>query len=97
MVRTVVDRLAGDGERTVSTEMRAAQSAGTHQIEVRNDAGEISRVSLDVRFKPLHVLPPIGKQKRDPPLDLTGNHCTELAPTQDRTPPRRQALTQHRT
>ena len=78
LVRTVVDRLAGDGERTVSTEMRAAQSAGTHQIEVRNDAGEISRVSLDVRFKRLQVLPPIGKQKRYAPLDLTVNPATEI-------------------
>ena len=86
LVRTVVDRLAGDGERTVSTEMRAAQSAGTHQIEVRNDAGEISRVSLDVRFKRLHVLPPIGKQKRYPPLDLTVIHATEIDPPSDRKP-----------
>src|SRR5690606_10457809 len=35
VVRTVVDRLAGNGGHTVKSEMAAAESAGTHVIELR--------------------------------------------------------------
>ena len=86
VVRTVVDRLAGDGDHTVSVEMREVQSAGTHQIEVRGDDDEITRASLEVRFKRIRVLPPIGKQKRYPPLDLTVIHATEIDPPSGRKP-----------
>jgi hypothetical protein len=86
LVRTVVDRLAGDGGHTVAGEMKEAPSAGVHKIEVRNDADEISCVSLDVRFKRIHVLPPIGKQKRYPSLDLTVIHATEIDPPSGRKP-----------
>jgi len=86
LVRTVVDRLAGDGEHTVASEMKDAPSAGTHKIEVRNEADEISSVSLEIKFKRIHVLPPIGKQKRYPALDLTVIHATEINPPLGRKP-----------
>jgi hypothetical protein len=54
--------------------------AGTHKIEVRNEADEISSVSLEVRFKRIHIVPPIGKQKRYPSLDLTVIYATEIDP-----------------
>lgn len=77
VVRTVVDRLAGAGDHTVSAEMRNVRSAGTHTIEIRNDSDEIERVALSIRYKHIHVCPPIGKQKRYPSLDLTIIHATE--------------------
>ncbi len=77
VVRTVVDRLAGDGDHAVSAEMRNVRSAGTHTIEIRNDSDEIERVTLDIRYKHIHICPPIGKQKRYPSLDLTIIHATE--------------------
>jgi hypothetical protein len=86
LVRTVVDRLAGDGDHTVSREMNEVPCAGIHQVEVRNSADEISNVSLEVRFKRIHVLPPIGKQKRYPALDLTVIHATEINPPAGRKP-----------
>jgi hypothetical protein len=78
VVWTVVNRLAGEGDDTVSTEMQGTPSAGVLQIEVRGDQDEITRACLGVRFKRLLVLPPIGKQKRYPPLELTVFHATEL-------------------
>jgi hypothetical protein len=78
VVRTVVNRLAGDGDHTVSAEMLAAPSAGVLQIEVRGDQDEISHASLEVRFKRVLVLPPIGKQKRYPALELSVIHATEI-------------------
>ena len=38
VVRKVVDRLAGNGDHTVASEIRGIQSAGTHVIELRRDA-----------------------------------------------------------
>jgi hypothetical protein len=77
VVRTCVDRLAGDGEHTISAEMNTAETAGQHAVQVRDDAGEVVDVLLDVRFKRIRVLPPIGKQKRYPALDLTVIHAFE--------------------
>jgi hypothetical protein len=86
VVRTVVDRLAGNGDHTVSAEMLAAPSAGTLQIEVRSDEDEMTHASLEVRFKRIRVLPPIGKQKRYPPLELTVIHATEINSPSGRKP-----------
>lgn len=77
MVRTCVDRLAGDGSHTISAEMSDVDAVGQHIIEVRDDAGEMVKVALDVHFKRIRVLPPIGKQKRYPSLDLTVIHAVE--------------------
>jgi hypothetical protein len=77
VVRTCVDRLAGNGEHTISAEMTTAKTAGQHAVEVRDEAGEVVDILLDVRFKRIRVLPPIGKQKRYPALDLTVIHAVE--------------------
>jgi Transposase DNA-binding len=86
VVRTVVDRLAGNGDHTVAKEKRAVKSAGTHVIDVRNDSDEIERVTLDIRCKRIHVSPPIGKQKRYPSLDLTLIHASEIGAPVGRKP-----------
>ncbi|WP_043152376.1 MULTISPECIES: IS4 family transposase [unclassified Sphingobium] len=78
VVRTVVDRLAGNGDHTVKIEMQEAPSAGMHSIEVRVDNDTVERVTLDIRYKRIHVCPPIGKQKRYPALDLTVIHASEV-------------------
>ncbi len=77
VVRTCVDRLAGDGSHTIAGEMADVVSAGQHVIEVRDDAGETVKVALEIKFKQMRVLPPIGKQKRYPCLDLTVVHAVE--------------------
>jgi hypothetical protein len=86
VVRTVVDRLASDGNHTVATEMRRAKVAGRHVIEVRDENDTVARVALEIRFRRIHVLPPIGKQKRYPALDLTVIHATEVDPPAERKP-----------
>ena len=86
VVRTVVDRLAGSGAHTVATEMRSGRSAGRHVIEVRNSDDEVELVTLDIRYKKIHVCPPIGKQKRYPTLDLTVIHASEIGKPSGRKP-----------
>lgn len=81
-----MDRLAGDGDHMVSVEMRALHSTGTCHIEVRGEDGEITRVCLDFRCTQIRVLPPIGKQKRYPPRELSVIHATKIGPRSGRKP-----------
>jgi len=67
LVRTCVDRLAGDGSHTIARAMADVAVTGHHTVEIGD--GTTARVAL--RYKRIHVLPPIGKQKRYPALDLT--------------------------
>src|SRR6266851_2013199 len=77
LVRTCVDRLAGDGRHTIADEMQEVRVQGLHRIEVRNKKGERSEAALEIRYRRIKVLPPIGKQKRYPNLELTVIHATE--------------------
>jgi hypothetical protein len=84
LVRTCVDRLAGDGSRTIADEMKHVAVQGLHRIEVRNKRGEISQAVLTIRYARMVVLPPIGKQKHYPSLILTVIHAQERGQPQGR-------------
>jgi len=86
VVRACVDRLAGDGDHTIAAEMENAGVRGLHTIEIRNGKGKPENITLEIRFRRIHVLPPIGKQKRYPPLDLTVIHVTERGAPKGRKP-----------
>lgn len=77
LVRTCVDRLAGDGDHTISDEMAEVAVKGLHRIEIGDQDGNTERAVLEIRYKTIRVLPPIGKQKRYPALILTVIHATE--------------------
>jgi hypothetical protein len=79
LVRTCVDRLAGDGGHTVADEMDEVQVRGLHRVEVCDRHGNVSTAVLELRFKRIHLLPPIGKQGKYPALTLTVLHATERA------------------
>ncbi|WP_029314481.1 IS4 family transposase [Acidiphilium angustum] len=84
LIRTCVDRLAGDGGHTIATEMKEVKVAGLHRIEIRNGQGEPDEVILELKYRKLTVLPPIGKQKRYPPLILTVIHAEEKGSPKNR-------------
>jgi len=86
IVRTQTDRLAGDGSHTVSEEMDEVAIKGLHRVEMRDEKGDTISVALEIRTKQIHVLPPIGKQKRYPALDLTVIHATERGAPKGRKP-----------
>ena len=77
LVRTCVDRLAGDGSSTISAEMKGSEVRGLHPIEVRGKRGETEIAILEMRFRRILVRPPIGKEKRYPALVLTAIHACE--------------------
>jgi hypothetical protein len=77
LVRTCVDRLAGDGDHTIADEMSEIVVKGLHRVEVRDEKGDPDEAVLEIRYRKVQVLPPIGKQKQYPPLTLTVIHAQE--------------------
>ena len=86
LLRTCVDRLAGNGDHTVADEMREARVQGLHRVEVRDKKGAVSEAVLELRYRRIRVLAPIAKQKMYPPLMLTVLHATERDPPKNREP-----------
>ena len=84
LVRTCVDRLAGDGDHTVSADMAKAKIRGRHRIEVRDAHGNPEMVELEIKYERLQLRPPIGKQKQYPPLELTVLHAQERGKPRNR-------------
>jgi hypothetical protein len=84
LVRTCVDRLAGDGSRTISEEMKHVKVQGFHRIEVRDKNGNLSQAVLEIRYCRMVVRPPIGKQKNYPELILTVIYAQERGQPQGR-------------
>jgi hypothetical protein len=84
LVRTCVDRRAGDGEHTVRDAMKQAPVRGPHCVQVRNKQGEFSTAVLEIRCRRMVVRPPIGKQKDYPELILTAIHASERDTPKDR-------------
>lgn len=84
LVRTCVDRLAMNGKHTVAKVMADVVPAGTHTVEVTAENGAISTAELELRFTRVRVLPPIGKQKHYPALELSILHAREITEPQGR-------------
>lgn len=91
VVRTCVDRLAGDGEHTIAAEMNEEEISGLHEVEVRDAKGKPETVAVEIKYRRIHVLPPIGKQKRYPALDLTVLYAQEREETKASTKDRLEA------
>jgi hypothetical protein len=77
LVRTCVDRLAGDGDHTIADEMDEVGAKGLHCIEVRDNNGDPAGAVLEIKYRRIRILPPIGKQNRYPALTLTVIHAEE--------------------
>ena len=77
LIRTCVDRLAGDGDHTIADEMEKVAVKGLHRIDVRDNNGDPDEAVLEIRYRKICVQPPIGKQKRYPALTLT--HLLQFA------------------
>jgi len=84
LVRTCVDRLAGDGKHTIADEMKDVPVQGLHRIQVKDERGEIAEAVLQIRYRRIRVLPPIGKQKQYTALKLTVIHAQEQGAPQGR-------------
>jgi len=86
LIRTCVDGLAGDGDHTIATEMDEVQIKGLHRVTLRDASGKEQQVVLEIRYRRISVLPPIGKKNRYPSLDMTVIHANERGAPKDRKP-----------
>jgi hypothetical protein len=77
LLRTCVDRLAGDGSYTVSAAMKQVRVKGLHRLSVKDRKGNWSEAVLAIKYRRLRVLPPVAKQKQYPPLTLTVIYAQE--------------------
>lgn len=77
VLRTCVDRRAGDGEETVAAVMHTQPVKAVHRVEVMDDRGKPSTAVLEIKYHRLQVCPPIGKEKRYTNLTLTVIHAKE--------------------
>jgi hypothetical protein len=84
LIRTRVDRLAGDGDHTIADEMDEVAVKGLHRIEVRDSKGDPEEAVLEIRDRKIRVLPPIEKQDRYPALTLTVIHAEERGTPKNR-------------
>ena len=82
LVRTCVDRLAGDGGHTIADEMNEVADQGMHRVTINKD----DHADIELRYRRIQVLPPIGKQKRYPSLSLTVLHARECGAPEGRPP-----------
>ncbi|HEY7617755.1 MAG TPA: IS4 family transposase [Terriglobales bacterium] len=84
LVRTCVDRVAGDGQHTIAALMRRIKVKAIHHVEVRDAKGTVSQATVKVKYHRLRVYPPMGKQKQYPPLMLTVIYAQESSTPQGR-------------
>jgi Transposase DNA-binding/Transposase DDE domain len=84
--RIFLDRLAGDGQHTISKEMSQTKIQHRHVIQIRNAKGQLEDAVLAIRYQPIRIHPPQGKQKRFPELSLTVIDAEELDPPPGRDP-----------
>ena len=86
LVRSCVDRLAEDGDTTISQVMTGIAPSGTHKVSFRGQSGQDQEAILSVKFATMVVRPPIGKQKRYAHQRLQIIHAEEIDPPADRPP-----------
>ena len=77
LMRTRIDRLAGDGEHTVATAMKQTGLRGLHRVRVRNKRGEFTTAVVELRYRRMVARPPVSKQKDYPELILTAIRASE--------------------
>lgn len=84
LVRTCVNRRAGDGTETVAQTMQKAPSKGAYKLEIRGEGGQAEEVALQIKYERVRVLPPLGKKEDYPELELTAIHATEMSKPKER-------------
>ncbi len=86
LFRSCANRRTDAGDRTsrVETEMSEVRVKGTHRIEVHDRAGHLIAVNLELRYRRVRMLPPVGKQKEYHPIELTVVYAQERGTPKNR-------------
>lgn len=71
VLRTCVDRLAQDGQKTIATVMQQVPVKAVPSGEVTDQNGTVREAVLEIKYRRLRVYAPTTKQKRYGPRPLT--------------------------
>src|SRR5213078_3290861 len=93
LVRTCVDRLTGRGGTTVARRMAREPVRGEHEVEVRDDHGQVSTARVHLRFCRVTCHPPVAERGHYPALSPTVIHADERGTPTGREPIRWRLLT----
>ena len=77
LVRSCVDRLAGDGTQRSAAPWTRCRSRGGTASRFATARARLETAVVELSYRSLRILPPIGKQKRYPALTLTVLHARE--------------------
>ena len=69
--------LRGTGKHTTAAEMEEVRIRGLHRLQVRDEKGDRCAATLEIKYRRIRVLPPIGKHNEYPELLLTVIHAQE--------------------
>lgn len=86
LVRTCVDRLAGEGNVTMLRKLENADIKAYHNVIIREKGGKNIEVNLAIKYERIKICPPIGKHKKYPSLFVTIIHATETSLPTNRSP-----------
>ncbi len=86
LFRTCVDRLAQDGTQTIADLIEDTPCKGKHTVQVRDRNGNVEYAELELRYRRIHILPPVAKRSRYQELDVTVIHATERCVPTGRAP-----------
>jgi hypothetical protein len=82
LLRTCVDRLAGDGQQTISAAMRNARVKAVYRLEIRDAKGTVSEATVEVRY-PTTSDSAADRQAEEIPLpDADGDSCSGAEQTE---------------
>lgn len=77
VLRTCVDRLAEDGQKTIAAILKQTPVKAVHCVEVTDRHGQVSEAVLEIKYRRLWVYAPKAKQKQYGPLKLTVLYARE--------------------
>jgi len=84
VLRTCVDRLAEDGQKTIAAVLQQTPVKAVHRVEVTDRHGQVSEAVLEIKYRRLCVYAPEAKQKHYGPLQLTVIYARERDTPQGR-------------
>ncbi|MDB6131800.1 MAG: family transposase [Verrucomicrobiales bacterium] len=86
LVRTCADCLTEAEGHTMAKAMEKSDGSGSHTLFFDAGDGRVEEAWLDVRWRRLRILPPVGKRVRWPELELSVIHATERGAPAGREP-----------
>jgi len=93
LFRTCVDRFAGERGLAIAKEMETPDGKGMRTLQLKTRDGKASEALVEICWRRLRILPPEGKKKRYPALELTVIHAMETGKPKGREPVKWKLLT----